>query len=91
MYEGDERFMDFSQYISQSALILVPVLYIIGMIIKNTEGIKDKYIPVILLVIGILGAIGIMGISVDSIIQGILVTGAAVYTNQLIKQTTKKE
>lgn len=83
--------MDFTQYISQNALILVPVLYIIGMIIKNTEQIKDKYIPVILLIIGILGAIGIMGISLNSVIQGILVTGAAVYTNQLIKQTTKEE
>lgn len=83
--------MDFTQYISQNALILVPVLYIIGIIIKNTEEIKDKYIPIILLVIGILGAVGIMGISVDSIIQGVLVTGASVYTNQLIKQTCKKE
>lgn len=83
--------MDFTQYISQNALILVPVLYIIGIIIKNTEEIKDKYIPIILLVIGILGAVGIMGISADSIIQGVLVTGASVYTNQLIKQTCKKE
>lgn len=83
--------MDFTQYIAQNALILVPVLYIIGMIIKNTEEIKDKYIPIILLVLGILGAVGIMGVSVDSIIQGILVTGAAVYTNQLIKQSSQKE
>lgn len=83
--------MDFTQYISQNALILVPVLYIIGIIIKNSDEIKDKYIPAILLVIGILGAVGIMGISVDSIIQGVLVTGVSVYTNQLIKQTCKKE
>lgn len=83
--------MDFTQYISQNALILVPVLYIIGIIIKNTEEIKDKYIPIILLGIGILGSVGIMGISVNSIIQGVLVTGASVYANQLIKQTCKKE
>ena len=61
------------------------------MIIKNTEKVNDKYIPIILLVGGIGGAIGIMGISVNSVIQGILVTGATVYTNQLIKQSTKKE
>ncbi|MDR3597914.1 phage holin family protein [Clostridium sp.] len=83
--------MDFTQYIAQNALILIPVLYIIGMIIKNTEQINDKYIPIILLIIGILSAIGIMGISANSVVQGILVTGAAVYTNQLIKQTTKKD
>ena len=83
--------MDFAQYITQNALILIPVLYVIGMIVKNTEKIDDKYIPIILLVAGIGGAIGIMGISVNSVVQGILVTGATVYTNQLIKQTTKKE
>lgn len=83
--------MDFAKYITQNALILVPALYIIGMIVKNTEEIKDKYIPVILLVLGIAGTIGIMGFSVNSIIQGVLVTGAAVYTNQLIKQSGKSE
>lgn len=83
--------MDFTQYIAENALILIPVLYIIGMIIKNTEQISDKYIPIILLGLGILGAIGIMGISINSVIQGVLITGAAVYTNQLIKQTVKKE
>ncbi|NRX54201.1 hypothetical protein DFM81_002625 [Clostridium beijerinckii] len=45
----------------------------------------------ILLFLGILGAVGIMGPSVESVIQGILVTGATVYTNQLIKQSCKKE
>lgn len=83
--------MDFAQYIEQNALILIPALYIIGMIIKNTEYIKDKYIPIILLFFGIAGAIGIMGFSVDSVVQGVLVTGAAVYTNQLIKQSGKAE
>ena len=31
-----------------------------------------------------------MGVSVNSVVQGILVTGTTVYTNQLIKQTTQK-
>lgn len=83
--------MDFTRYITEHALVLIPALYIIGMIIKNTEKIKDKYIPVILLILGIAGTIGIMGFSVDSIVQGVLVTGAAVYTNQLIKQSGKIE
>ena len=83
--------MDFAQYITQNALILIPVLYIIGMIVKNTEKVNDKYIPVVLLIAGIAGAVGIMGISADSVVQGVLVTGATVYTNQLIKQNTKKE
>ncbi|EDT74487.1 phage holin family protein [Clostridium butyricum] len=81
--------MDVSQYITQNALILIPVLYIIGMIIKNTDKISDKYIPLILLVFGIAGSMGIIGINANAIIQGVLVTGATVYTNQLIKQTGK--
>jgi hypothetical protein len=83
--------VEFAQYITQNALILIPTLYVLGMIIKNTEKVNDKYIPIILLIAGIAGAVGIMGVSADSVIQGVLVTGAAVYTNQLIKQSTKKE
>lgn len=81
--------MDVSQYITQNALILIPVLYIIGMIIKNTDKISDKYIPLILLVFGIAGSMGIIGVNANAVIQGVLVTGATVYTNQLIKQTRK--
>lgn len=83
--------MEFVNYITENALILIPVLYIIGMILKDTERIKNKYIPIILLPIGIALSIGTMGgFSVDSIIQGVLVTGAAVYSNQLIKQMSKE-
>ncbi|HAY3874617.1 TPA: holin [Escherichia coli] len=83
--------MDFINYITENALILIPVLLIIGAILKNTEGIKDKYIPVILLPIGIVLSVWVMGgFSADSVIQGILVVGAAVYGNQLIKQISKE-
>jgi len=83
--------MDFAQYITQNALILIPVLYIIGMIVKNTEKVDDKYIPLVLLIAGIAGAVGIMGINGNAVVQGVLVTGATVYTNQVIKQSTKQE
>ena len=66
-------------------------LLIIGQIIKNIEAIPDKWIPVILLPIGIAGALLCGGLSVDSAIQGILVTGVAVYGNQLVKQLGNKE
>lgn len=79
------------EYISENALLLIPVLNIIGMIIKNTEKISDKYIPIILLLFGILGAVAIMGISPESVIQGVLITGTAVYGNQVLKQLKKAE
>lgn len=78
-------------YIVDNCLILIPVLYIIGMILKNLEFIKDKYIPLILLPIGIAMAIAISGVDVNSVIQGILVTGVTVYGNQIFKQINKEE
>ena len=82
--------MEILSYIMENALVLIPVLVIIGEIIKNIEKILDKWIPLILLPIGIAGALALGGLSVDSAIQGILVTGAAVYGNQIVKQLKKE-
>lgn len=82
---------DILNYIVGEGLILIPAIYIIGMIIRKTDKIPNKYIPIILLPLGILGAMGIMGFTVKAAIQGILITGAAVYGNQIYKQMTKKE
>lgn len=76
-------------YITDKALILIPVLNIIGMIIKHLERINDKYIPLILLFFGVIGTVGILGISVDSVIQGVLVAGTSVFGNQIVKQLSK--
>ena len=81
--------MDVLSYIINRALVLIPVLNILGMILKTLEKIPDKFIPLILLAAGILGSIVLMGVSADSVIQGVLVTGAAVYGNQVVKQLKK--
>lgn len=80
--------MDIGSYIVNEGLILIPALYIVGMMIKSTPKVQDWLIPYILGALGIAGAVGLMGISVNSVIQGVLIAGAAVYTNQLIKQAT---
>ena len=87
--------MDFINYIVDKMLILIPVLYVIGMILKNTPKVLDWLIPWILLVLGVVFAVlislnGEIPIT-DAIIQGILVAGATVFTNQLIIQTKNKE
>lgn len=79
------------EYIIDNCLILIPVLYVIGAILKGIEVIKDKNIPLILLPIGIVLAIAIQGLNVNSVIQGILVVGVTVYGNQLFKQISKSE
>lgn len=83
--------MDIVTYITENALILIPVLIIIGQIIKSIQKIPDKWIPLILLPIGIVGAMALGSWTVDSAIQGVLVTGAAVYGNQIVKQLKKNE
>ena len=83
--------MEFMEYITENALILIPVLYVIGMFLKALEFIKDKYIPCILLVIGIAFSIALIGLNVNAVIQGILVSGATVLGNQLIKQYKKRK
>ncbi len=78
--------MDFLSYITENALILIPVLVVIGQIIKNIQLIDNKWIPLILLPLGVVGAMALGGWAVDAAIQGVLVTGAAVYSNQIVKQ-----
>ena len=79
--------MEFAEYIIGDALILVPALWIVGALIKHAFAkVPNWTIPFVLLVLGIGGAMGLMGPSVESVIQGILVTGAAVLGNQLVKQ-----
>lgn len=81
--------MDIITYVTENALVLIPVLVIIGQIIKNIQFIPDKYIPLILLPFGIVGAMALGEWTVESAIQGILVTGTAVYSNQIVKQINK--
>ncbi len=83
--------MEILTYITENAIILIPVLIIIGLILKKLEFIPDKYIPLILLPLGVVGAMALGGWTFESAIQGILVTGAAVYGNQIVKQLRKDE
>lgn len=77
-------------YIVEQALVLIPVLYVLGIMLKNTGRIKDWTIPWILLICGIGGAIALMGFNINAFIQGILVVGVTVYANQLFKQSIDK-
>ncbi|MBO0561517.1 hypothetical protein EXQ37_18140 [Clostridium botulinum] len=77
-------------YIKEQAFILIPVLYVLGLMLKSNKKIQDWVIPWILTICSILGAILLMGFNINAVIQGILCVGVAVYGNQLVKQTTQK-
>lgn len=78
-------------YIIEQALIVVPVLLVLGQIIKGTPKIKDWVIPYVLLFAGVAFTIALMGLNASAIIQGVLVAGAAVFANQLYKQYASKD
>lgn len=82
--------MDIMSYMSQQALVLVPILYLIGMVLKSTPKVSDWLIPYILGGLGIIGAFLLLGVNIQSVIQGILAAGASVYVNQAIKQAKKR-
>lgn len=95
--------MNYQEYVKPELLILIPVLYIIGMLIKDS-GAKSKNIPWVLGVCGVLlaaiylfsvepinGAQAIATALFTAITQGVLTAGASVYVNQLIKQAKKEE
>ena len=91
-----------TNYVKPELLIVAVVLYFIGMWMKQSEAITDKYIPLIN------GALGIVICAIyvaatctcgngqeiamavfTAITQGILVAGLSTYVNQIIKQVSK--
>jgi len=80
-----------NDYLIKDAFIVVPVLLIFGAIFKNTPKLTDWLIPYMLLPLGIVFTIALLEFSTHAIIQGILVTGVAVFSNQLYKQYCKRK
>lgn len=90
-------------YVKPELIAVAAVLYFIGMGLKRTERVTDKYIPAILGGIGIvLSALWVLancpldsGRSIvmavfTSIVQGVLVAGLSTYVDQLVKQMRKE-
>ncbi|MEK4132043.1 phage holin family protein [Solibacillus sp. FSL W8-0474] len=79
------------KYIVTDGLILIPVLVILGTMLKSTPKISDWIIPYILLIVGVVLALFLLGFDVYGFIQGVLISGAAVFAHQLYKQSAKKQ
>ena len=79
--------MDITEYIRPDAIILIPALYIIGIFLRQTPRIpfwSHSWIKVIFAVIACLLH---YGYQIESVIQGILATGAAVLSRDLLNIT----
>ena len=91
-------------YVKPELVVVAIVLYFVGVDLKNTETVADKYIPAIIGVLGIVicgiyvvatcdlkGTQNIAMAIFTALVQGILVAGLSNYVNQLIKQMNKDE
>ena len=91
-------------YVKPELVVVAIVLYFVGMGLKQSQSVADKYIPVILGVIGIVicgiyvvatcSLSGVQNVAMavfTAIVQGILVAGLSTYVNQIIKQANKEE
>lgn len=76
------------QYIPKNMLVLIPVLYIFGAILKSSK-LKDEHIPKALLVSAILFSISMNGFNPNSVILGFLVTGLNIGISQFVIQEKK--
>ena len=80
------------KFIIDEAYIMIPALWVVGFVIKNTELIKDKYIPFILLAVSLLLSPWMLGgYNAQNVIQAILVAGGAVLADNLYRQSKKEE
>ena len=90
------------EFIRPELLVLIPVLYFIGVALKSAQAFADKHIPLALGAVGVaLAALWVVATSTiaspqdgalavfTAIVQGVLVAGASVYIDQLIKQAKK--
>ena len=91
-------------YVKPELVVVAIVLYFVGMGLKQFQTVADKYIPVILGIIGIVicgiyviatcSLSGVQNVAMavfTAIVQGILVAGLSTYVNQIIKQVGKEE
>jgi Phage holin family Hol44, in holin superfamily V len=78
---------DFAMYIRPDAFILVPVLFFLGLFLKQTPYIPTWSHAWIQLSFGVIACILYYGFAIQSVVQGILVTGTAVISRDLIENT----
>lgn len=96
--------MDLMQYVKPELVVVAIVCYIIGVGLKKSETIKDKYIPFILggvsIILCFIWVFANSQVSTGqeiasavfmAITQGVLMAGLSTYVNQLVKQSKQDE
>lgn len=92
------------EYVKPDLVVVSIVLYLLGVAMKQSEAISDKYIPLLLGIFGVFAAAlyvfatsemqtvqDVLLAVFTSFVQGVLVAGLSTYVNQLFKQLKKND
>lgn len=95
--------MEIMNYIEPELFVIVPILYILGIMIKRSD-IDDRWIPLILGIMGIILATfyklsahvpcdvqSVFEIIYAGVTQGLLCAAGSVYANNIVKQMSKDD
>ncbi|HHI5793441.1 TPA: phage holin family protein [Clostridioides difficile] len=73
-------------FIPEQLLLLVVALNVLGFGFKKYKQLDNKYIPVVLLILGIGFSIWMLGLNPVAVLQGVICWGVAIGINQTYKQ-----
>ena len=81
----------FTNYIAEPIFILVPALFIISVILRQTPNVPDWVIPYVLVLLGVVGSVSILieDTLPIRIAQGVLVAGVTILGNKAAKEGIK--
>ncbi|GIO99472.1 hypothetical protein J14TS5_45580 [Paenibacillus lautus] len=77
------------QLIDPRLFMVVAACWVIGYVLKQTPKVPNWSIVYLVMVVSILFTTGLIGWSVENIIQGILAGAFAVFGHQAVKQTAE--
>ena len=78
--------MDIMSFIPEQLFLLVAALNVLGFVGKSYPRLDNRYIPIALLLFGVVFSVLMQGISTEAVLQGILCWGVAIGVNQTYKQ-----
>lgn len=78
---------NFEMYIRTDAFILIPVLYVIGLLLRQTPYLPKWSYAWIQMLFAVISCLLYYGLEIQSVVQGILVTGAAMISTDVLHNT----
>lgn len=80
--------MNFMDFITAEHLVVVVALVGLGKIFKTVDDawVANKYIPLVLLVLAVMYSLFTTGMTADSVVKGVILAAAAVFSHQTVKQ-----